>query len=108
MGGEHCDVCHAGWGGVDCTVRYAPCDPDEPGTITCFNGGECYVTGMDALTGKREHMCDCTNAGSGEGDGSVRYAGKFCQHVREVECGAGTEEMFCTNGGTCAIFDEDA
>jgi hypothetical protein len=53
-------------------------------------------------------MCDCTDAGSEEGDGSVRYAGKFCQHVREVECGSGTEEMFCTNGGTCAIFDEDA
>lgn len=109
VNGEHCTDCHAGWGGVDCTVRYTPCDPDEPeGTITCFNGGGCIVTAYDTLTGKREHMCDCTDAGSEEGDGSVRYAGKFCQHVREVECGSGTEEMFCTNGGTCAIFDEDA
>ena len=109
VNGEHCTDCHAGWGGVDCTVRYTPCDPDEPeGTITCFNGGGCVVTAYDTLTGKREHMCDCTDAGSEEGDGSVRYAGKFCQHVREVECGSGTEEMFCTNGGTCAIFDEDA
>ncbi len=112
VNGEHCVNCHEGWAGVDCTTKYVPCDLDDDDTagssITCFNGGTCYMTdNIDDVTGKRETMCDCTNAGLNEGDGTTRYAGEFCQHVRAEECGYGTEEMFCTNGGTCeVIFNE--
>jgi hypothetical protein len=114
VNGEHCVNCHEGWAGVDCRTRYVPCDQagdddEDAAGITCFNGGTCYVfdNDDDDDAGHRMQMCDCTDAGLDEGDGKTRYAGKFCQHVRAERCGHGTEEMFCTNGGTCAVkFDE--
>jgi hypothetical protein len=110
INGEHCVNCHEGWAGVDCKTKYFPCDQvddDDAASITCFNGGTCYVSDNDDDAVDRKQICDCTDAGLEEGDGKTRYAGKFCQHVRAERCGHGTEEMFCTNGGTCEVkFDE--
>jgi hypothetical protein len=108
VNGEYCTNCHEGWGGVDCSVRFTQCDPNDNESISCLHGGQCYLTGIDAETGKNLHICDCTSAGKDEGNGLLRYAGKYCQHIQETQCGIGTDEMFCTNKGKCKItLDED-
>lgn len=101
INGEHCINCHDGWGGVDCNRRFQVCDEHDPSAPTCFNGSTCYKMGISQATRKYEYMCDCTDA---EHDGR-RYAGQYCQHVREEQC---DEEMFCTNGGKCqSLVDTD-
>ncbi|KAL7461415.1 hypothetical protein ACHAXS_001835 [Conticribra weissflogii] len=94
--GEHCINCHDGWGGVDCNRKYQQCDPDDPDSPTCFHGGECYKMGISPDTGEYEYMCDCTKSN----EGSLRYAGEFCQHLEDDTCG---DEMYCTNGGKCFL-----
>lgn len=109
VNGEHCINCHDGWGGVDCSRKYQVCDPSDPDAPTCFNGSQCYKMGISAVSGKYEYMCDCTMAGLEEGgDHTKKYAGKFCQHLQEIQCGDGDgDEMFCTNGGKCvSVLDE--
>jgi len=109
VNGEHCINCHDGWGGVDCSRKYQVCDPSDPDAPTCFNGSQCYKMGISAVSGKYEYMCDCTMAGQEEGgDHTKKYAGKFCQHLQEIQCGdSDDDEMFCTNGGKCvSVLDE--
>ena len=106
IGGEHCSACNAGWGGVDCSLKFEVCDPSDPGAPTCFNGGSCRRAGS-VETGVYEYMCDCTTAGRHDPSRDiVSYSGRFCQHVEEERC---DENMFCTNGGYCQhAFDYES
>lgn len=93
---QHCS-CPAGYTGILCELKGTPC-----GDSHCHHGGKCIQKAQS--DGSTEFYCDCSNAKNK--DGSVAYAGQYCEHEATSFCSMSPStdnngNHFCVNGGAC-------